>query len=330
MTEKSEPNKQSGRKKRAGSAPAVGRTMKAAHMAAQAHEGREIVKPGELTDITFLKGQSPTLAARRTLSLLIGKAAGDAWKDVTHRITKAELRGNHESNDRVAPLLDEVSAIRFKIPTISSRGRDAIARAGLFTELTEETADEDNAWVEFQFSPAARRLFGASAKFAAINRAALFAFESKYTITLYELGCLLVGKKDKTWHGTITDLRAKLGVEDGKYGDYAQMKRRVLDPAKAELDHLAHFTVTWREKRQGRKVTEIELTFWPKDHADINEAATECERTRLGRKARRAGTVERIAQEHRNARQMIEQSLESARRADALDDDLPGLSDGDY
>lgn len=323
MTEKSEPSKQSGRKERVGSAPAVGLTMKVAHEAAQAHEGQEIVKPGELVDVTFRKGSSPSLAARRTLSLLIGAAAGDAWKDTTHRITKEELRGNHESNDRIGPWLDEVAAIRLTIPTISSRGRDAIERAGLFALLTEETDEAAGAWVEFQFSPAARRLFGASAKFAAMNRAALFAFESKYTVTLYELGCLLVGRKDKTWSGTIPDLRLKLGVEQDAYPNFADFRRRVLDPVKAELDHLAHFTVSWREKRQGRKVTEIELTFWPKDRADINEAAMECERTRLGRKARRAGTVERVEARGAAIREAIRQSLTPVSPREYLKDELP-------
>ncbi|MBF0327471.1 MAG: replication initiation protein [Alphaproteobacteria bacterium] len=297
--------------------------MKVAHEAARAHEGREIVKPGELVDVTFRKGQSPSLAARRTLSVLIGAAAGDAWKDTTHRVTKAALRGSHESNDRIGPWLDEVAAIGLTLPTISSRGRAAIERAGLFSVLTEETDDDSAAWVEFQFSPAARRLFGASAKFAAMNRAALFAFESKYTVTLYELGCLLVGRKDKTWRGTIPDLRAKLGVEVGKYGDYAQMKRRVLDPAKTELDHLAHFTVTWREKRQGRKVTEIELTFWPKERDEVNAAADECERPRVGRKARRSGTVERVAAKGAAIRAEIAASLPSPSPSDYLDDEIP-------
>lgn len=303
--------------------PIFGKTMKVAHEAAQAHEGREIVKAGELVDITFRKGVAPSLAARRTLSLLVGKAAGDAWKDVTHRITKAELRGNHESNDRIGDLLDEVAAIRFVMPTLSSRGRAALERAGLFNELTEETDDDDGAWVEFQFSPAARRLFGASSKFAAMNRAALFAFESKYTITLYELGCLLVGRKDKTWHGTIAELRAKLGVEPEKYRDWTDLRRFTLETAKAELDHLAHFTLTWREKRQGRRVTEIELTFWPKSDSEIDEAARELDRPRIGRKKRRDGTVERVEAKGAEIREQIKRTLPTPKPSDYLDDEIP-------
>lgn len=317
MPEKPQPRQ----KKNEENLPIFGKTMRVAHEAAQAHEGREIVKAGELVEITFRKGVSPSLAARRTLSLLVGKAAGDAWKDVTHRITKAELRGNHESNDRIGDLLDDVAAIRFVMPTLSSRGRAAIERAGLFTTLTEETDDDDSAWVEFQFSPAARRLFGASSKYAAMNRAALFAFESKYTITLYELGCLLVGRKDKTWHGTIPELRAKLGVEEGKLTRWPDLHRFALQAAKAELDHLAHFTLTWREKRQGRKVTEIELTFWPKSDSEIDESAREIERPRTGRKARRAGTVERIKAEGATIREQIKRVLPPP--STDLDDEIP-------
>ena len=38
----------------------------------------------------------------------------------------------------------------------------------------------------------------------------------------------------------------------------------MLDKAKAEIDHLAHFTVDWREIRRGRAIVEIEFTFRPK------------------------------------------------------------------
>jgi hypothetical protein len=297
--------------------------MKAAHEAARAHDGREIVKAGELVDITFQKGQSPSLAARRTLTVMIGAAAGDAWKDTIHRITKAELRGGHESNDRIPGWLDEVAAIRFKMPTISSRGRAAIERAGLFSQLTEETDDGDSAWVEFQFSPAARRLFGESSKFAAMNRAALFAFESKYTVTLYELGCLLVGRKNNSWHGTIPEMRAKLGIEPDKYRDWTDLRRKTLEPAKAELDHLSHFTMTSKEKRQGRKVTEIELSFWAKEHEEINAAADEVERPRVGRRARRTGTVERVTAKGAAIRDEIKGTLPKHVPSDYLDDEIP-------
>jgi len=304
--------------------PDVALTMRVAHEAARAHEGREIVKAGELVDIKFRSGQSPSLAARRTLSLLIGKAAGDAWKDTVHRITKRELRGEHKGNERIGSWLDEVAAIRLTLPTISSRGRTAIERAGLFALLTEETEEGDDSWVEFQFSPAARRVFGDSGMYARLNRAALLAFESKYSITLYELGSLLVGRKyDQTWRGTIPELRAKLGIEGDKYRDWTDLRRFTLEAAKAEIDHLAHFDLTWQEKRQGRKVTEIELRFLLKEPDDMNEASRECERVKVGRKARRQKTVETVEARSSALRDRLMEDLRPESPGDYLGDEIP-------
>jgi hypothetical protein len=75
----------------------------------------------------------------------------------------------------------------------------------------------------------------------------------------------------------------------------------VLDPAIEEVNHLAPFVVSIPErggiKRQGRKVVGIRLEFWEKEDADKEAAFRELERSRVGRKARRTGKVETVAQE---------------------------------
>lgn len=269
--------------------------MKAAYAAKENFEGREIVKAGELVDVRFIKGQSPTLAARRTLALLIGVSAGDAWLDTRHRITKRELRQGHKGNERLPDLLDEIAGIRLKIETLSSRGRHAIERAGLFARLVEESDEGGDSIIEWEFSPSARSLFGASDHYAALNRAALFAFRSKYTVTFYELGCLLSGRRNPSWRGDIEKLRATLGIEPKKLKRWPDLRRFVLEVAQEEINHLAHFTLTWKEVRQRRKVVGIELFFWRKGAEETDAAADELARAKPGRKARRKGLVETVS-----------------------------------
>src|SRR3546814_6100232 len=60
-------------------------------------------------------------------------------------------------------------------------------------------------------------------------------------------------------------LRAALGIDPEKYADFAQLRRKVLQVAKAEIDQLAHFTVEWDEIRRGRAVIELAFRFAPKD-----------------------------------------------------------------
>lgn len=266
--------------------------MRAAHKAAK-DDADQVIKAGELIQATFPKGASPSLTARRVLALMMGAAAGDGWKKQTHRITKKDIRQAHKGNERIEQILDEVAGIRLTLEGISSRGHPARIR-GALVRIIEETSDDDASWVEFDFYDDVRRLLGASDVYATLNRAALLAFRSKYTVTLYELGCLLCGRRDPTQTFTVLELRRKAGVEDSKYSDWAQLSRKVLLPARDEINQLAHFVMSIQEHREGRKVVRVTLGFWLKDEEGMMNAARELDRPRVGRKARRNGTVEEI------------------------------------
>src|SRR3546814_9733293 len=75
------------------------RTMKAASTIS-VRDGHAIVKAGEVIEARFGAGTSPSLAARKTLALLIAKAAGEAWRPGSNVIAKRELRGNHNEIGR--------------------------------------------------------------------------------------------------------------------------------------------------------------------------------------------------------------------------------------
>ncbi|MFL5337986.1 MAG: replication initiation protein, partial [Geminicoccaceae bacterium] len=113
------------------------------------------------------------------------------------------------------------------------------------------------------------------------------------TLTLYELGCRHYRRRHPDREGTIDDFRADHGVPN-TYRDWTDIRRRTLLAAKEELDFLAPFTMEWREHRQGRAVVRIDLHFHPKDDAARADAEAELQRSRVGRKARRAGTVEEV------------------------------------
>src|SRR3546814_1519224 len=67
-------------------------------------DGHAIVKAGEFIEARFGAGTSPSLAARKTLALLIAKAAGEAWRPGSHVIAKRELRGTHRSEEHTSEL----------------------------------------------------------------------------------------------------------------------------------------------------------------------------------------------------------------------------------
>jgi len=128
-----------------------------------------------------------------------------------------------------------------------------------------------------------------------MNRQAVLGFRSAYALKLYEEGALRLHRRQPIWRVDILGLRAALGIDPDKYGDFAQLRRKVLTVAQSEIDQLAHYNLEWKEIRRGRAVAEIEFRFVPKDAPAQIQTVDELERHSAGRKARREGEVERIA-----------------------------------
>ena len=124
--------------------------------------------------------------------------------------------------------------------------------------------------------------------YAAMSRAAVLAFESRYAVTLYERGALLYSRRDPTWRGTVDELREIMGVPVGRYRDWGDIRRKVVEPACAEVNLLAEFACGWKVEQGPRsKVLAVELWFRPKDRTERTAAEHELETAREGRKERR-------------------------------------------
>ena len=266
----------------------VGRTMRAAHLAARTLPNGEVIKAGELVEARFARGSSPSAAVRKMLALLIQHAAGDAWKPGPHSIRKRELRGSHKGNERLDDAFDELQGTLLRIETVAPDGRAAALVAPVVAYRIEHLEEDDKARVWWEFSEPARRAMQGSDHYAAMNRAALLAFESRYAVTLYERGALLSGRRDPTWRGTVDELREVMGVPAGRYRDWGDIRRKVVEPACAEVNQLAEFACGWKVEQGARsKVLAVELWFRPKDRATRAVAECELAGTREGRKTRR-------------------------------------------
>ncbi len=275
--------------------PDIGRTMKAAHQAARVTPNTEIVKAGELVEARFARGASPSAPARKVLALLIQKAAGDAWQPGPHSISKRALRGSHKGNDRLDGIFDELQRTLLRIETVAPDGQSAALVAPLIAYRIEHLENEDDSRVWWEFSEPARRAMQGSDYYAAMNRGTLLAFGSRYAVTMYERGCLLAGRYQPRWRGTVPELREIMGVPAKVYREWANIRQKVVEPAIAEVNQIADFVASYRVENGPRnKVMAIELWFRPKDRAGRNAAAEELDRSRTGRKARRMGAVGRL------------------------------------
>lgn len=293
----------------------VGRTMRAAHQAARTLPNTEVVKAGELVEARFAKGASPSAVARKMLALLIQKAAGDAWKPGPHSVLKRELRGSHKGNERLDDTFDELQGTLLRIEITAPDGRAAALVAPVIAYRIEHLEDDDKARVWWEFSEPARRAMQGSDHYAAMNRATLLAFESRYSVTLYERGALLVGRRDARWRGAVNELREVLGIPINRYRDWGGIRQKVLEPACAEVNQLAEFACGWKVEQGPRnKVLAVELWFRPKDQAERTVTERELDETRNGRKARR---------ESQDAPSRLRPSLVKA--MDALRESRPSL-----
>jgi hypothetical protein len=274
----------------------LGRTMRAA--ARRPHEvgqGEGVVEPRELVEAVIVRGEGLSLNAHKALLLMIRAAGADAWQDQWHEISKAELRRAHQSNDRLGRMLDELRIVQLRMRRKSLRGAGAVWEAPIVAETETELTDDARAIVRWRFSGPMRELLRTSEVYADLQLDVVLPLQSSYSLRLYELGRLYVSRRHPRWEGTKDELRALLRVPDGAYRDWTDLRRKTLETAKAELDHIAPFTLDWRIlSRRGRIVERLEVWFSPKRGADREAAEAELQRSRIGRKARREGVTERV------------------------------------
>lgn len=270
--------------------------MRAAHMRQHEHgQGEGAVKPGELVRAAFVDGASPSTAARKAFVLLLARAAGDAWQDRWFSISKAELRGSHQSTDRLQDVMDELLRTLLRVRVKSEiGGPDDVLTGAIVSDCKLSVSEDARALVRWRFSEAMREVLRRSDHYAELRTQVVAALESRYSVTLYEIGCMYYRRQHQVWTVTQNEFRERTGVPES-YRDWTDIERRTLIAAKKELDHLAPFTMDWKVvKRRGRAVEVLAISFTPKDSEARLASETELHRSRVGRKARRDGAVETI------------------------------------
>ena len=267
--------------------------MKVAHQLKTAGAG-DMALAVELIDIHLPRGdQELSLVARRSLLLMLEAAAGDAWKYEFHRIAKRDLRGKHAAMEHVRAAFGELMGVWFSHGDVLD-GKVATRRFHLLDEITDQNDNITSAFVEFRFAKRACELLERSEVYARLSREAIIKFRSAYSLRMYEIGSALYGRRDPVWRGNVQELRKLLHVPQKTYTNFADLRRRVLEPARDEISHLAEFNLAWRETKKGRQVLSVELRFTSKAGPMALAAAEENKRHSTGRQARRGGTAETI------------------------------------
>lgn len=257
-----------------------------------------IVEAGELTDMRFSSGNRLSLRGGKLFHLLIQAAGVRIADPIQHRLTLAALNTTfHLRLAELDELIDELASTVIKLRLTDATGRRYLKTGPLLSDTEREDDDQAQAELRFEFSPTMRRAIGSSTHWAVISRRAMLTFESKYSLRLYTLLSLRTGMRKAHEDFTLEDIRALLGVPKDKLTSWQAFKLRALDVAVEEINHLAGFTVSYLPKKLGKRVIGVTIAWGVKEQAGRIEALKELERPKVGRKARREGTVEAITTE---------------------------------
>jgi hypothetical protein len=255
------------------------------------------VKPGELVDMRA--GAVLSLQDRRVFNLLIENAWSEITEDRIHRIAVAKLRGpRHKGGERVADSVKTLMTTLVEVPTMLE-GQPGIFATQLLGETTR-TIDEDspNAVLLYEFPKGLRRVIQDSRYWGRIKAYVMFAFTSKYALALYEVVCLRGNLRVNEQTFSVEEFRALLGVDQGQYPGFPQLKQKVLGPAVLEINALSDFTVEIEPMRDGGmmrgKLTGFRLRWERKPGEEWQSVLDELLRSKVGRKARIQGKVETV------------------------------------
>jgi hypothetical protein len=262
-----------------------------------------IVAAGEVVGLRFVSGNALSLRAAKLFCLLIHEAGVTVADQVQHRIPYSVLNETfHKSRDELADAVMELHSTVVSVQLVSRQGRAYTKSGPILSDVEREPDSLDDAEIRFEFSPALRRVIANSTHWASISRRAVLSFESRYSLRLYLFLSLRANLRKVSEDIALDDLRALLGLSGDTMIRWQDMRRFVLDRAIAEINHLAGFHAAYEPIKRGRAIVGVRLAWGLKDRAELVKAQKELDRPRIGRKARRAGLVETIAQErHRMA-----------------------------
>ena len=271
-----------------------------------------IVEAGEVSDWRFASGSSLSLRGAKALHLLIQAAGVRITDDVEHCISYAELNKTyHLTLEQLEGVVDELHTTILKLKLIREDGRSYTKSGVIIADAERDNDNTAQAELRYRFSQTMRQAINDSTHWAVISRKAVLAFNSKFSLRLYSLISLRANLRKTSEVFLLDDLREIMGVGTQHYKEWANFRQRCLDSAIAELNQLAGFNVGYRALKTGRSVKAVELFWGIKGQEERIEALKDLERSSVGRKARREGSVELISAAERIERQEVAQLLSS-------------------
>ena len=259
----------------------------------RAYDSTKTVLPVEVARGIYIENP-PSAQALKLMHLLIAKAGGRMADEVQHEMRMADLKHieGMRNHDR-ASLRALFTQLRAAVMVYDDTEAQEEVIGGFMDEIRLDYRQEvaDTLVVKWWFGRTFRRIAAESNHWAILDRQTVFALSSKYSILLFQhIASLANLDRIDSKSFTLPELRAVLGIEDGKLSRFSNLNQRVFQPAIAEINQLSRLKLKATPRKTGRTVTKVEISWNVKP--DPTDAKQELARPKVGRKARRDGTAE--------------------------------------
>ena len=223
----------------------MGKTLQVA--ADRAYDQSKTVLPAEVARGVYMRN-APSLRALKLMHLMISTAGGRMAQDVRHEMRLSDIRRiegmAHHDRESLKPLFEE---LRAAVLTYDDPQAMRYTIGGLLDQAVVDYRHElsGDVLVSWFFGRMFRDMAERSNHWAILDRQTVFHLGSKYSVLLFQHVASLVNLNhiaSKTF--SVGELRAVLGVQDGKLDRFSNLNQRVLQPAIAEINQTSRLMLT--------------------------------------------------------------------------------------
>jgi len=263
----------------------------------RAYDQTKTVLPAEVARGVYIENP-PSAEGLKLMHLLIGRAGGRMADDVRHELRLADIKKidgmrNHTRSTLRQLFIELAGAVMVFDDTEAQC--EIIGGFLDRAKLDYRHEVSDDLLVAWWFGGAFREMAEKSCHWAIMDRQTVFALSSKYSILLFQHIASLVNLDhvtSKTF--TVSELRAVLGVAEGKLAQFGHFNNRAIQPAISEINQTSRLMLTATPRKVGRTVTSVTIAWEKKPQDAKQDAKRELDRPKVGRKVRRDGDAETL------------------------------------
>lgn len=275
----------------------MGKTTQVA--ADRAHDATKTILPAEVARGVFMQ-HAPSLQALKLMHLMIGTAAGRMAEPVRHEIRLSAIRAiegmNNHTRASLTPLFEELRACTLREGDPEDDGQ-RIVIGGILDHAIVDRRDpiSGDVLMSWYFGRMFIEMAEKSNHWAILDRQTVFHLGSRYSVLLFQhIASLVPLEHVSSRTFTVAQLRALLGVPEGKMERFSNLNQRALLPSIEEINQLSRLTLTAIANKVGRTVVSVTISWMEKAPEAKAETKQELARPRVGRQARREGAVEAV------------------------------------